>query len=100
MLGGRPREQLMAEYIADHQNALNKQFHLFGIPTLFVAVILWLLAPVVSGVWIWAAVLTPIGLVLQFIGHHFEGKPPSTGSDWRFIIIGVIWWVKLVRGKV
>ena len=99
MLGGRPRDELMAEYVADHQNPTNKLMHLFGIPAVFLAVVCWLAAPFISGAWIWALVLTPIGLALQLIGHRFEGKPPSASSDWRFLIIGLLWWANYARGK-
>lgn len=100
MLGGRPREKLMAKYVADHQNPTNKLMHMFGIPAVFLAVVLWLLAPFVHGVWVGAAIVTPIGIALQLIGHRFEGKPPSATSDWRFLLIGLKWWVDYVRGKV
>lgn len=30
MLGGRPRNKLMADHIADHQNPTNKRMHLCG----------------------------------------------------------------------
>jgi len=100
MLGGRPREELMAQYIADHQNPINKRMHAVGIPALFIAVVLWMLAPFLADVWMWAAALTLIGLVLQLGGHQFEGKAPSSSSDWRFLIIGLMWWIDHVRGKV
>lgn len=99
MLGGRPRDELMAEYVADHQNPTNKLMHLFGVPAVFLAVVCWLVAPFIAGAWIWALVLTPIGLALQLIGHRFEGKPPSASSDWRFLIIGLLWWANYARGK-
>ena len=100
MLGGRPRDELLAEYVADHQNAINKRMHMVGIPTVFVAVVLWLIAPYFSGVWMWAAAFTVVGGALQIIGHRFEGKPPSASSDWRFLLIGLGWWVRYMRGKV
>ncbi|MFY0614929.1 MAG: DUF962 domain-containing protein [Hyphomicrobiaceae bacterium] len=100
MLGGRPREELLAEYIADHQNPINKRMHMFGIPAVLLAVLLWLAAPFVAGAWLWALILTPIGIALQLIGHRFEGKPPSAQSDWRFLLIGLGWWVRYVFGKV
>ncbi len=100
MLGGRPREELLAEYIADHQNPINKRMHMFGIPAVLLAVLLWLAAPFVAGAWLWALILTPIGIALQLIGHWFEGKPPSAQSDWRFLLIGLGWWVRYVFGKV
>ncbi len=100
MLGGRPREELLAEYIADHQNPINKRMHMFGIPAVLLAVLLWLAAPFVAGAWLWALILTLIGIALQLIGHRFEGKPPSAQSDWRFLLIGLGWWVRYVFGKV
>ena len=100
MLGGRPREELMADYIADHQNPINKRMHMFGIPSVFIAVLLWLLAPYFAGLWVAALVFSVIGVGLQLLGHQFEGKPPSASSDWRFLIIGLMWWLKFVRGKV
>ncbi len=100
MLGGRPREELLAEYVADHQNPINKPLHMFGIPAVLLAVLLWLAAPFVAGAWLWALILTPIGIALQLIGHRFEGKPPSAQSDWRFLLIGLGWWVRYMFGKV
>jgi len=99
MLGGRPRKELLAKYIADHQNPINKWFHMFGIPAVVLAVALWIAAPFVPGAWLWAAVFTVAGVALQLIGHRFEGKPPSAGSDWRFLLIGLGWWVRRILGK-
>lgn len=99
MLGGRPREVLLAQYIAEHQNPINKRFHMVGIPTVVAAVVLWIAAPFVAGAWIWAAILSVIGYALQMIGHRFEGKPPSATSDWRFLLIGLGWWVRYMLGK-
>jgi uncharacterized membrane protein YGL010W len=100
MLGGRPRKELLAIYIADHQNPINKRFHLFGIPAVFFAVLFGLASPFVAGLWPWALVLIVIGTALQLIGHRFEGKPPSATNDWRFLLIGVGWWVRYVLGKL
>ena len=99
MLGGRSRDELMAEYVADHQNPTNKRMHMFGIPAVVLAIVLWLAAPFVPGAWLWALILTLIGIALQLIGHRFEGKPPSASSDWRFLIIGLRWWINFIRGK-
>ena len=80
MLGGRPREDLMADYIADHQNPINKRMHMFGIQSVFIAVLLWLLAPYFAGLWVAALVFSVIGVGLQLLGHQFEGKPPSASA--------------------
>jgi uncharacterized membrane protein YGL010W len=39
------------------------------------------------------------GWVLQFVGHAFEGKPPEFLQDWRFLLVGVRWWLAKVRGR-
>jgi len=40
------------------------------------------------------------GWALQFIGHAFEGKRPEFFHDWRFLFVGLRWWVAKVRGRV
>lgn len=100
MLGGRTHTVLMAEFIAAHQHAWNKRFHLVGIPTLVVSGLLWLAAPFVSGLWLLPAVMMPLGFACQFIGHAIEGNRPEVFSDWRFFFIGLEWWTKLIRGQV
>ena len=49
--------------------------------------------------WIPAAVLFVTGWVLQFIGHYVEGKPPEFFKDWRFLFVGVRWWIAKLRGQ-
>jgi hypothetical protein len=36
---------------------------------------------------------------LQFIGHAFEHKAPEFFHDWRFLLVGVRWWVAKMRGQ-
>jgi len=36
---------------------------------------------------------------LQFIGHYFEGEPPEFFKDWRFLFVGLRWWMAKIRGK-
>jgi uncharacterized membrane protein YGL010W len=43
-------------------------------------------------VWIFSLVLFVIMWVLQFIGHHIEGKKPSFMKDVKFLLIGPAWW--------
>ena len=47
----------------------------------------------------WALVLFVVGWVFQFVGHAFEGKPPEFFHDWRFLFVGVRWWVAKMRGR-
>ena|SRR5215472_5776029 len=32
--------------------------------------------------------------VFQFVGHAFEGRPPEFFKDWRFLLVGLRWWLK------
>ena len=100
MLGGRSHDVLMAQFIDAHQNVWNRRLHFVGIPTLVIAGLLWGFAAVVPGLWIWPAVLMPLGFGCQFLGHSIEGNRPEVFSDWRFLFIGLEWWLKLVRGRV
>jgi uncharacterized membrane protein YGL010W len=67
----------------------------FGIVmTLFLAACLWLgqlLAVQTTAIWLfWGIGLFVIGWVIQFIGHHFEGKKPAFLDDILGLIIGPI----------
>ena len=35
----------------------------------------------------------------QFLGHAFEGKRPEFFHDWRFLFVGLRWWVAKMRGR-
>ena len=56
---------------------------------LFSALALWTL-PLVPHPAIVAAVLFVVTWILQFYGHHVEGKKPSFLDDVRFLLIGPI----------
>jgi uncharacterized membrane protein YGL010W len=99
MMGGRSWDAWIADYAASHQNAINKLTHLVGIPLIAVSVPLLLASLFVGGLWPWALGMFVVGWVLQFIGHAFEGKPPEFLKDWRFLFVGLRWWVAKVTGK-
>jgi uncharacterized membrane protein YGL010W len=40
-----------------------------------------------------------VGWVLQFIGHYVEGEPPEFFKDWRFLFVGLRWWLAKISGK-
>ena len=46
-----------------------------------------------------AAALFVGGWAFQFVGHAFEGKPPEFFKDWRFLLVGLRWWIAKVAGK-
>ncbi|MDC0602594.1 DUF962 domain-containing protein [Aliiglaciecola sp.] len=43
-------------------------------------------------VWQFSVVLFVVMWILQFIGHHIEGKKPSFFKDLQFLLIGPAWW--------
>ena len=99
MLGGRTSEEWVAQYATSHQNPINRACHTFGIPMIVVSL---LLVPVAwAGLvgWLIPAGIFIAGWALQFIGHAFEGKPPEFLKDWRFLFVGLRWWLAKVRGR-
>ncbi|MFN7979527.1 MAG: DUF962 domain-containing protein [Vicinamibacterales bacterium] len=99
MFGSRPMSSWIQQYASSHQHPLNRLLHTIGIPAIVVAI---LLAPA-SVAWpslrLPAAMLFIGGWVLQFIGHAVEGKRPEFFTDWRFLFVGVRWWIAKVRGE-
>ena len=75
-------DALLAEYGESHQNPTNKLIHWFAVP-----VIAW---TVLALLWI-ALVLFAVAWVLQFVGHHVEGKKPSFLRDIQFLMVGPAW---------
>lgn len=43
-------------------------------------------------VWKFCLVLFVVIWVLQFVGHHIEGKKPSFLKDLQFLLVGPAWW--------
>jgi uncharacterized membrane protein YGL010W len=98
MMGGRTWDSWIDEYSESHQHPMNRLMHTFGIPMIAVSVLLVIPSFFVAGLWRIALALFVIGWVLQFIGHYFEGKPPEFMKDYRFLFVGLRWWLKKVLG--
>ena len=99
MWGGRSSQEWIAQYASSHQHPINRACHTFGIPIIVVSVALFV-ASIISRAFLrWAIVLFLVGWTLQFIGHAFEKKEPEFFHDWRFLFVGVRWWVAKMRGK-
>jgi uncharacterized membrane protein YGL010W len=100
MMGGRSSEEWVAQYATSHQHPINRTCHTLGIPMIVLSILLvpiwW--ATDAATYWVPAALFLA-GWILQFIGHAFEGKPPEFFRDWRFLFVGVRWWVAKVRGR-
>ena len=99
MMGGRSWEEWVGDYAQSHQNPINRLTHLIGIPLIAASLPLFVLSVFDARLWPWPAGMSVIGWVLQFVGHAFEGKPPEFFKDWRFLFVGLRWWVAKMTGK-
>lgn len=98
MLGNKTSEQWIEEYAESHQHPMNRLTHTIGIPMIALALPLFIVAIFVSGFWVVPVALFAVGWIFQFIGHAFERKPPEFFKDWRFLLIGLRWWFKKIKG--
>jgi uncharacterized membrane protein YGL010W len=73
--------------------------HTLGIPMIVLSLALGIAGILLHGLWIYAAGLFILGWILQFVGHAFEHKAPEFFHDWRFLLVGVRWWMAKMRGK-
>lgn len=96
---GKSWDEWIAEYSQSHQNKWNRLTHLFGIPMIVIGIALGLLALVWGALWTWAAGVFILGWALQFLGHAIEGKPPEFFRDWRFLFVGLRWWLRKIVSK-
>lgn len=89
----------IAEYAQSHQNPTNRWCHTIGIPLITLSLVAFAASPVVPHLWIAAAALFVIGWVFQLVGHAYEHKPPEFTKDWRFLFVGLRWWLEKMRGR-
>ena len=99
MFGGRSSEQWIAQYASSHQHPVNRACHSFGIPIIVLSLVLFGISIAYHPLWKPALAFFLVGWVLQFIGHAFERKEPEFFHDWRFLFVGVRWWVAKMRGR-
>jgi len=99
MLGDRPMSDWIARYTQSHQNPVNRVCHTIGIPLIAASILLSAVALFVHGFWPVPLGLFVVGWAFQFIGHAFEGKPPEFFKDWRFLFVGLRWWLAKLRGR-
>jgi len=98
-LGNRSWDEWIAQYSSSHRNGVNRLCHTAGIPLIALSLLLTPLLFLDAALWRWLALLFIGGWTLQFIGHAFEGKPPEFFKDWRFLFVGMRWWVAKIRGQ-
>lgn len=99
MLGNRTWTDWIAEYSSGHQNPVNRFCHTIGIPLIVLSLPLFIVAIFITGFWKIPLILFMVGWIFQFIGHAFEHKPPEFFKDWRFLLVGLRWWLAKIRGK-
>ena len=93
LTGDKTWDQWIEEYSRSHRHPVNRVCHLFGIPIIALSLVLIPVAILVRSVWPFVAALFFLGWVLQFAGHIFERKLPEFFHDWRFLFVGLRWWV-------
>ena len=99
MLGNRPMSEWISQYAQSHQHPMNRLLHTWGIPMIVLSLVLGVAALMAPGLWLPAAALFIVGWLLQFAGHAFEGQPPEFFKDWRFLFVGVRWWMAKMSGR-
>lgn len=85
-------------YADSHRNPVNRLCHVIGIPLIMLSLVVSVIA-LTFAPWLlpWAISGFVVGWVLQIAGHVVEGKPPEFLEDWRFLFVGVAWWLGEVR---
>jgi uncharacterized membrane protein YGL010W len=89
----------ITRYAASHQHPVNRACHTIGIPMIVIALAILLVSIVMPAWWRLGLALFVVGWIFQFVGHYFEGKPPEFFHDWRFLFVGLRWWVAKMRGR-
>jgi len=97
--GGRTWDDWISRYALSHQHPVNRVCHTLGIPLIVLSLPLLVASVFFHGWWPFAIGLFAIGWIFQFVGHAVEGKPPEFLHDWRFLFVGVRWWIAKLKGR-
>jgi uncharacterized membrane protein YGL010W len=100
MMTSKSREEWIRQYAESHQHPANRLCHTIGIPAIVASLPLFLLAVFKPALWPIPVILFVAGWIFQFTGHAFERKPPEFFRDWRFLFVGLSWWLAKIRGRV
>jgi uncharacterized membrane protein YGL010W len=90
-------EQWVDEYSRSHQHPVNRFCHSIGIPIIVLSLLMAVLSLIVPPIRVLALALFVAGWIFQFVGHAFERKLPEFFHDWRFLFVGLRWWLKKAR---
>jgi len=99
MFFGRTWDEWIAQYAQSHQHPVNRFCHTVGIPLIALSIPLFAVLFLAPSLWPLPVGLFVVGWAFQFVGHAFEGKPPEFFRDWRFLFVGLRWWLAKVRGR-
>lgn len=94
---GQVSERALQEYGQGHQHPVNRACHAVGIPLVAASVVTFGAAAFASRLWLLGTVFLGTGGLFQFVGHAVEGTAPAFLRDWRFLLVGLHWWVSEVR---
>ena len=96
---GRSWDDWISRYALSHQHPVNRLCHTLGIPLILLSLPLLLVSLAMPRWWPLSIGLFAVGWIFQFVGHAVEGKPPEFLHDWRFLFVGVRWWVAKMKGR-
>jgi uncharacterized membrane protein YGL010W len=99
MMGDRSSQEWIAQYATSHRHPVNRFCHTIGIPLIALSLPLFAGAFFVHGLWVLPLAMFVVGWIFQFVGHAFEGKPPEFFKDYRFLFVGLRWWLAKLRGQ-
>lgn len=99
MFLSKHRDDWVDQYERSHQHPVNRRLHLVGIPLIALSLPLFLIVPFMPDFWLVPSTMFIVGWVFQFAGHWFEGKPPEFFHDWRFLFVGLRWWLTKISGR-
>lgn len=88
-------------YESTHQNGINRQLHLIGIPMIVGGAAGLLAAPSFSPIWFGAAGVFTAGWALNIVGHAaFEKNAPAFADDPLSFIVGPLWDARQMIARV
>jgi uncharacterized membrane protein YGL010W len=99
LMSTRSWDDWIIEYAQSHQHPINRLCHSIGIPMIALSLVLLPFALVAGHGYVPAALFV-VGWIFQFVGHAYERKPPEFMKDWRFLFVGLRWWLAKMKGRV
>ena len=99
LMSTRSWDEWIREYGHSHHHPVNLRCHAIGIPMIALAVPLFVVAVFWRAFWPVPTALFVVGWIFQLVGHAYEGKPPEFVKDWRFLFVGLRWWLQKMGGR-